>query len=523
MRLEIEGTNPTVIEHQFIDKLQKTRSRAWEDIVTITITGTPVVGDVIRAGTIPLLTITAANISDIPTALAFELNEGSFYSNYGLISSGYRFCPVSYPFVVSGSTITARGDESYTVPGFGLIPTGYPCQPAAMNVVNQSGSTLVAALSFVVDTPAPYFDENVQALWIGYDLYTGTGTYQFDYGSISVPYTRPSPATIPNLLAARDDYIAAIIAGIEANELVDCGIVITQQNNWILFTTPDHTDTVLTHQPFAPRIGNPDSAGTISVLNFRNTGFGSTGAGACCHAMLTSKPFKRGIADPWGSGSTPETYDITDKFCHEEWIHSFERTETFTEGRIYSSILGSDPCPDTGQTFNDPCTFVDPQVQSLFYSHRIRRYIDLAQITMCLVDVSGVPSLQVRLRIEARWRVSKKILTTLDGGYNTTPLGSLAYDATATESGTGFTHEVFSDVFDKTITIPADCPMPDFVFTPTTSDHVETLLYLGATRSYPECCNTLISFSEDLYQPMVYAPVTLKFINCEGFIEEEVP
>jgi hypothetical protein len=145
---------------------------------------------------------------------------------------------------------------------------------------------------------------------------------------------------------------------------------------------------------------------------------------------------------------------------------------------------------------------------------------------MCFVDVSGVPSLQGRLRIEATWQVTKKILNSLAhaGSYNTTPLASRAYDATSySDTGPGLTNSTHSDVFDKTIKIPADCPMPDFVFSPVSSDHVTTLLEMTVREGNPECCSRYFSWLEDLYQPMIYAPVTLKFINCVGIIEEEVP
>jgi len=78
MRLEIAGSNPTVIEHQFVDKTQKIRSRAFPDTVTITVSGTPVIGDVIRANTRTILTVSADNISDLPTAIAWQLNEVTY-------------------------------------------------------------------------------------------------------------------------------------------------------------------------------------------------------------------------------------------------------------------------------------------------------------------------------------------------------------------------------------------------------------------------------------------------------------
>jgi len=520
MHLEIDGPNPTTIEHQFIDKVQKIRSRAWEDIVTITLAGSPVIGDLIKAGSRTILTVDSVNISNIPDALAFELNEGSYYKDYGFINLGYRFCPVSYPFTVSGSVLTARGDESYVIPGFGTIPSGYPCQSSALTVTNQPGSTLTATLAFTLDTPAPFFNENVQALWIGYDLYSG-GNYIFDYGSVTVPYTRPSPATIANLLVARDAYIADIIDRIQTKKLVDCDIVVTQQNNWIVFTSPNHVDTVLPHAPFAERhrIGNSDNTSiiaTISKFAFNSGGFGETSDGDCCHARLVSNPFNLGIEDPWGTGGSPHSYNITDRFCHEEWLHSETRTDVMNGQTIYGSILSSDPCPVYGQTFGAPCTFTTPISVSSFYSHRVRRYISLARIMVCAVNVDGVPSLQINLRIEATWRTTRKFVTSDLGSpyYNTTPLASLAYNATATESGTGITHSTFSDVFDKTIIVPLDCPIPNFVFDPTSNDAVQTEVGVSAKEGSPKCCFDRVVWMKDLYTPLINSTVTLRFSNC---------
>lgn len=514
MLLQIGGSNPTTIEHQFIDKVQKFRSRAYPDTVTLTISGTPVIGDVVRANTRTILTVNADNIGDLPNAIAWQLNEGVYYSNHGVAQ---RFDPVSFPFVVSGSTLTARGQETFTPPGFSPVPSGYPCQPAQINVINQPGSTLALTLSFTTDVNPPFFNENIQALFIGFDLSTGSRTFQFDYGSTTVSYTRPSPATITALLTARDAYIASIINEITSNTLIDCDIVVSQLNNWIVFETPPHTDTVLPQLPFTHRIGNPDSTATIRSVGLDPSSFGVTAAGPCCHPIVVSKPFRLGIINTFGAAPIAGASDITDKFSREEWLVSYVRTETFNGGNIYSSTL--EACPAPGQTFNDPCTFTTPLTQSTFYSHRVRRYISLAQITACVVDVAGVPSFQIRLRIEATWQTSRKILNTVVNGasYNTIPLASRLYDSAASlESGPGISHSLIADVFDKTITVPVDCPISSFVFTPTASDHVTTLLEMRFRQNNPQCCERLFTWLQNLYQPLIFAPVTLTFVNCDG-------
>ncbi len=111
--------------------------------------------------------------------------------------------------------------------------------------------------------------------------------------------------------------------------------------------------------------------------------------------------------------------------------------------------------------------------------------------------------------------MTRKILDTdMGGGYNTTPLASLAYNATATESGTGISHNTYSDVFDKTITVPLECPIPEFVFDPTAGGTVQTELILTAREFAPYCCFTQVSWMQDLYLPMVNSTVTLSFSNC---------
>jgi hypothetical protein len=225
---------------------------------------------------------------------------------------------------------------------------------------------------------------------------------------------------------------------------------------------------------------------------------------------MAATPVGLSVQDNFGTlPGLPVILHIDDRFTSEEWLYSVEREEVFTDGLIYSSIL--EPCPPPGIPIGTPCSFSVPQTKRSFYSHRVRRYIDKVDAWLCVVGTD----LQLRLRIEARWRTTRKILDTNGVGYNTIPLASLGHNDTATESGTGITHAIFSDVFDKTITIPIDCPLPDFTFTPVSTTPVQTEISLGAREFAPFCCSDVFFFSEDLYTPLANSPVVFRFKKCD--------